>query len=93
MQKFLKVGKCIKPAKTIKEENIRIICCFCVKTKNGGDSGISIEDYHREIHQCIGTYNNFHDLIKDDFYEGFYNLQTNIDLKKIIIIKMEIFKI
>ena len=39
------------------------------------DYGISIEDYHREIHQCqnCGTYNNFHDLIKDDFYEGFYN--------------------
>ena len=40
------------------------------------DYGIPVEKYHREIFQCesCGVFNNFHNLIGDDFYEGFYNL-------------------
>lgn len=31
--------------------------------------------YYREIYNCniCGVYNNFHDLINEDFYKGFYN--------------------
>jgi SAM-dependent methyltransferase len=39
------------------------------------DYQIPTEKYHREIFRCesCGVFNNFHDLIGDDFYEGFYN--------------------
>ena len=39
------------------------------------DYGIPDDKYYREIHQCqnCGVYNNFHELICEDFYEGFYN--------------------
>jgi len=39
------------------------------------DYQIPKETYHREIFQCedCGVFNNLHDLIGDDFYEGFYN--------------------
>lgn len=39
------------------------------------DYKIPEDKYYREIYQCsvCGVYNNFHNLIPDDFYEGFYN--------------------
>lgn len=39
------------------------------------DYQIPEEKYHREIFRCedCGVFNNLHDLIGDDFYEGFYN--------------------
>lgn len=39
------------------------------------DYKIPVDLYYREIYQCNSckVYNNFHDLINDDFYKGFYN--------------------
>jgi len=39
------------------------------------DYKIPTEVYHREIYRCesCGVFNNLHDLIGKDFYEGFYN--------------------
>ncbi len=39
------------------------------------DYQIPKEKYHREIFRCedCGAFNNFHNLIEDDFYKGFYN--------------------
>lgn len=58
-----------------KSKELRKIISVSKKPSVEVDYGISNEDYYREIHQCqnCGTYNNLHNLISDDFYEGFYN--------------------